>query len=323
MSTAPAPRPAGMQPAVRPPSATNTPSAPMGTADIGDMFGPAPAVKKGMFVVIGGPPKYGKTTFAAGAPRPVFILADRNGLDGLPASIPRTVPETWDDIVSAAQALATKPHDFGAVVLDHIFRAESMLIKHLITKSKVDSFRKVGGGYKTPSEWLEAEINRLLEAFFALNARGVHTIAISQVKVGATKDATVDDYEKTALAVSKDSALLWAAAAHVNMYVQPEIREFDRIEGQKEDRVKVEFTGKAICHVSPAKGIEAGNRYMLKSPMAYSWAALEIGRDEGEDIRARLQEKLGTLDMFDRANADIKLNASGWSREAALQIINS
>ncbi len=114
------------------------------------------------------------------------------------------------------------------------------------------------------------------------------------------------------------------------MFVQPLINEKARIDGGKgtggvdrPDRVKVDFTGRARCHVRPAAGIEAGNRLFLESPMPYSWAALEIYAAEGAVIRDRLFAALATLPVMERAAADFRLNESGWSREAAMFEINN
>jgi sporulation protein YlmC with PRC-barrel domain len=302
-----------------PPRTNGAPPAPVANLDPADLFTDGEE-SKGYFVVIAGPPKYGKTTFALGAPNPVFILTDRGGLKSAPRTVKRTMPETWDQVLAAFYALRDKPHTHGAVVLDTVFKAETMLIKHLCVKDGKDSLRKVGGGYKTPYEWMASEINKIVDVMFTLNARGIHTIVISQTEHQSVKDASADDYEKTALAMTKQTALIWSAAADVNMYVQPEMKERDRIEGgkDKEDRIKVDFTGKAICHVRPAAGIEAGNRLFLDSPMTYSWAALEIGAREGSELRDRLFTKLATLDTTERAAADWRLNQAGWSREAAM-----
>ena len=310
---------------VRPPAAFTVAAATVAPVDIDALFTTASKAAKGWLVVVAGPPKYGKTTMCLGAPRPTWILADSGGLDSAPDSTPRYEPDGWEDIIRALTALRDKPHNFGAVVLDTIFKAEAMLVKHLVTKHKKDSLRLVGGGYGAGFEMLEGEINKVIDLMHQLNKRGIHTIAISQTAVKTVKDAVLDDYEKTALALSKQTALLWAAAATVNMYVQPEIKELDRVEGGKdrEDRVKVDFTGKAICHVRAAPGIEAGNRLFLESPITYSWAALEIGAAEGADIRERLFAKLGKLDQRARAAADFDLNAAGWSRAAALKIIGN
>lgn len=322
MTTAPTPGRPIAPPPVAPPPTNGAPAAP--AADPATLFSQG-TEKRGYFVSIAGPEKYGKTTFAAGAPNPCFIMADRGGLKSMPRTIRRVVPDSWTAIMAALVALRDKPHDFGTVVLDTTFKAESMLIRHLVEKDKKANLRQVGGGYGAGNEMLESEINKVIDVFFTLNERGIHTIAISQIETKTEKDATVDDYERTALALSKRTAKVWAAAADVNMYIQPEIKEIDRIEGpgNAEDRVKVEFTGKALCHVRPTTGIQAGNRLFLDSPMVYSWAALEIGAETGRDLRDKLFAKLATLSGQERAAMDWQLNQAGWSREAALAVINA
>ena len=302
------------------------PSATLAAAmpEVDSMFTTGDEQKKGYFVNVAGPPKYGKTTFAAGAPDPAFIVTDRNGLESLPRWIKRRTPDTWHDFMSSLLALRDKAHTHRTVVIDTVFKAEALLIKHLCVRDGKDSLRKVGGGYGAGYDMMVSEINQVIDILFTLNARGIHTIAISQVEHKTVKDASLDDYEKTALALSKQTALVWTAAADVNMFVQPEMKERDRIEAKdKEDRVKVEFTGRAICHVRPTAGIEAGNRLFLESPITYSWAALEIGARAGEELRDKLFAKLAKLSPIDRAAADWRLNQDGWSTKAALAEINN
>lgn len=306
-----------------PPKPANGAASILATPDVDDLFKPG-SEAKGYFVNVAGPEKYGKTTFALGSDRPVFILTDRGGLKSAPRSVPRVIPETWEAVLTALYALRDKPHSFGTVVLDTTFKAEAMLIRHLVTKDSKANLRQVGGGYGAGYEMMEGEINKVIDVFFTLNERGIHTISISQIETKTEKDATVDDYERTALALSKKTAKIWAAAADVNMFVQPEIEEVERIEGAKDaaDRVKVRFTGKALCHVRPTTGIQAGNRLFLDSPMTYSWAALMLGAQEGAELRERLFTHLFGLSTVDRAAADWRLNQAGWSKAAALAEIN-
>lgn len=307
------------------PKAAAVPAQSLSAADVGALLAPSDA-PRGYFVNVAGPEKYGKTTFAHGAPSPLFILTDRGGLKSLPKSTPKIIPDSWDAILKALYTVRDRPHNFGAIVLDTTFKAEAMLIKHLITRDGKDSLRKVGGGWGAGTEQLEGEINKVIDVFFTLNERGIHTIAISQIETKTEKDATVDDYERTALALSKKTAKIWAAAADVNMFIQPEIEETERIEGPNAataDRVKVKFTGRALCHVRPTTGIQAGNRLFLDSPMVYSWAALMLGAAEGDELKDKLFAKLATLPPVEREKADYRLNAAGWSRASALAEINA
>lgn len=308
---------------VAPPPPQRNGGPPVTSPDPEELF-TSGAETEGWWVNIAGPPKYGKTTFAAGAPNPIFVLPDRGGLKSLPRFVQRRVVGSWPDLITTLQTLQNKLHSFQTVVLDTTFKAESLLIRHLCEREGKLSLRTVGGGYGGGYEMLTSEINRIVDIFFALNARGIHTIAVHQVELQTVKAADLDDYERTALALQKKTALIWSAGADVNMYVQPEIKERARIEGgkDKEDRVKVEFTGRAICHVRSTAGIEAGNRLFLPSPISYSWAALALGASEGADLRDRLFKHLSTLPTIERAAADWRLNQAGWSREAAESEVN-
>jgi hypothetical protein len=291
--------------------------------EVADFFTPATGQEEGHYVNVAGPPKYGKSTFAAGAPRPVFVLTDLGGMKSLPRSIPRRTPTSWPEVILALEVLRDKPHTFETVVLDTVYKVEALAIKWLCAREGKGALKLLGGGYGAGYDMLCSEINRVVDIFFTLNARGIHTIAIHQTEDKTVKAADLDDYERTALALQKKTALIWTASADVNMFVQPEIKERDRIDvgKDKEDRVKVDFTGRAICHVRSAPGIEAGNRLFLDSPMPYSWAALDIGAGEGAILREELFAHLATLSGPARAWADVELNNAGWSKEVARRVM--
>jgi hypothetical protein len=76
-------------------------------------------------ILIHGGAGIGKTTFGAGAPKPVFILTE----DGLGvqqvAHFPRA--RTFDDIMSALSALYTDKHGFETLVVDSLDWLEPLI----------------------------------------------------------------------------------------------------------------------------------------------------------------------------------------------------
>ncbi len=189
-----APPPGAIQ---RPPPPPVSGAASVPVADVDSLFTVGDDIEKGKFVVVGGPPKYGKTTFANGAPNPAFIFTDQNGMGSLPKTVKRLTPETWPAVMAALTSLRDKPHGYKSVVLDTVFKAEAMLIRHLCEKDgNKAALRLVGGGWGAGVDMLVGEINKIVDLFFALNKKGINTIAISQLEVQTVKDPVLDDYEK-------------------------------------------------------------------------------------------------------------------------------
>jgi hypothetical protein len=83
----------------------------------------ARANPKPPMIVLYGPPKIGKTTFAACMPNPV-ILPTEDGLSSL-ASLPFDVPafpvaKTFEEVQQALTSLYAEPHDFQTLCLDSL-----------------------------------------------------------------------------------------------------------------------------------------------------------------------------------------------------------
>ena len=69
-------------------------------------------------ILVHGVAGVGKTTFAAGAPDPVFVLTE-DGLGML--DVPHfPLARTFDEVMEAIAALYSEPHDFKTVVIDSI-----------------------------------------------------------------------------------------------------------------------------------------------------------------------------------------------------------
>src|SRR6185436_11325620 len=71
--------------------------------------------------VLYGPEGIGKSTFAAGSHKPIFLCAEdgTNELD-----VARLKPATWDELFEAIAMLTTETHDYATVVTDTLYWAE-------------------------------------------------------------------------------------------------------------------------------------------------------------------------------------------------------
>ena len=96
-------------------------------------------------IVLCGVEKIGKSSWAAGAPKPLFIpIAGEEGIDAL--DVARTpVIETYGELMEAIGMLAEQQHDYETVVIDSISTLEPLVWDHLIKTAGVGHERQVGG----------------------------------------------------------------------------------------------------------------------------------------------------------------------------------
>jgi hypothetical protein len=284
-------------------------------------------------VLLVGPPKLGKTTFAYGAPAPVFIQADEGGLSVLPGEVAHAVPTAWDrypgsdphehTVIGLVNAILEGQHEYGTLVLDTINRIELMIWRWICKIGQVDSIELYEKGWGKGFIKALEEVNRLIDILHKIKARrGMHWIAISHQTVKNAKDPTQDDYERAMMQMNEKSASAWEGAADCIIYAQPEVQTFDHInKDQKGERRKVEITGRTIAIVKPGRGIAAGSRDLVKSPMILSWPEYETQAKRGAELRRKVYAKRASLTTEEQAALDARLAIAGFSYEAHEQEI--
>src|SRR5258707_14723539 len=92
-----------------------------------------------------GQPGIGKSTWAAGAPKPIFISTAR-GLDQLNvAKLPQ--PRDFKALYEQIMALKSEEHDYQTAVLDTIDGTELLIFGRACQEGKVTSIEQFAGGY--------------------------------------------------------------------------------------------------------------------------------------------------------------------------------
>ena len=99
-------------------------------------------------IVVYGPPKIGKSTFAASAPSAVGILTEE-GLDNIDvAAFP--VAKTYEDVLAAIGTLANDPHEFNSVFVDSLDWLEPLILGKICRENGVDNIEKIAGALDVP-----------------------------------------------------------------------------------------------------------------------------------------------------------------------------
>lgn len=114
-------------------------------------------IKKNFLILLYGPEKVGKTTFASELPTPYFICGEE-GTDHL--DVNRIRPNNWVEFKTILKEIRDGDYSFKTVVIDTIDWIEELLLTHLRAVEHVTNIKDVGGGwgaYKTrlKQEWHE------------------------------------------------------------------------------------------------------------------------------------------------------------------------
>ena len=221
-------------------------------------------------IVIYGPPKVGKSTFAATSPHAIGIITEE-GLDNIDVpAFPQA--KTFADIMQAIATLFTEPHEFQTVFVDSLDWLEPLILTKVCQDHNVKNIESIGfgKGYIFADDlW-----KQFFEGLDALRNKGMTVICIAHEQVSKVKNPSLaDDYDAYSLKLNKRATALVNEWADVIGFAQHEVftRQVDPANKLNKD-VKAISNGARKLHLNPHPAYVAGNRYGIPdTPL--SWAA--------------------------------------------------
>lgn len=218
-------------------------------------------------IVVCGPGKIGKTTFAAMAPSAVGILTE-DGADNVDASA-FPLCKSLSDVYEAIGVLLNEEHEFKTLFIDSLDWLEPLLQEHVCQQHGWKSIETPGYGkgyIEASTEW-----RNLLNGLEALRQkRGMGIILIAHDKIKRIEDPLTEGYDSHVLKLHDRAAALVQEWADVIGYAGYRVftTKTDAGFGQKE--TKATTTGERILHVEAHPAHCGGNRFGLQN-MTLNW----------------------------------------------------
>jgi hypothetical protein len=274
----------------------------------------------------------GKTTFAAGAPDPIFLAAEdgiRN-LDPVPESFP--TPATFQDVLDAVAELTSAEHSYKTLVIDTIDYVDGLIRDEVCRRNgwSSEEFDAYGRGLKvTPDEHrrLIAAVDRLVAT------RGMNVIVLAHARTKNFKNPAGADYLRYEPNLAGESApALWKYWAEAVLFGTHE--SFVQVaKGGTEDpalkRGKGVSTGRRVIYTEWNAAYDAKNRFGLPPVLALDYAEFATARDarrpaSPEALRAEVAALVEQLAPTAEARAAIgvKLAACGDSARDLARLVN-
>ena len=221
-------------------------------------------------IVIYGPPKVGKSTFAAQAPKAIGIITEE-GLDNIDVdAFPKAA--SYEDVKSALLTLATEPHEYQTVFVDSLDWLEPLILAKICQENRVKNVEDIGYG----KGYIMAD--DLWRDFFAAldylrNEKNMTIICIAHEQINKVKNPTLaDDYDAYSLKLNKRAVGIINEWADVIGFANHEVITRAAEGGFNQKEIKAVSTGARKLHLNPHPAYIAGNRYgMPDTPL--SWAA--------------------------------------------------
>lgn len=220
-------------------------------------------------IVICGPGKVGKTTFAASSPNAIGILTE-DGADAVDANA-FPLCKSLDDVYGAIETLLTQDHEFQTVFIDSLDWLEPLVHAHVCAANKWDNIEKpgYGKGYVAAAE----EWRSLLNGLEALRQqKNMAVILIAHDKVKHFESPLHDGYDTYTIKLHDRATALVQEWADVIGWANYQIVTTESDGGYGKTETKARTTGKRILHVEPHPAHMGGNRFGLKN-MPLDWEA--------------------------------------------------
>lgn len=240
-------------------------------------------------IVLYGVGGIGKTTFAAGAPKPVFLFTEEGqGLLDVPRFEIRPndpVLRTWPELMGALDALITMPHDFGTVVIDTIDFAEPLLWAHTCETVNGPNGRRCesiedfgyGKGYMHAVDIASTQLLQRLDRLRTERNTAIVLLAHNDTRKFSPPDG--ESYERYQLKLQERLAHKvydWADCVFFAAYQTYVTKDK---EGFNNERRRVVNNSARILHTVEMPAWWAKNRYNLPSeipfPQQGAWNAFQ------------------------------------------------
>lgn len=209
----------------------------------------------------------GKSTFASGAPSPVWVPTK----DGIaPAGMPSfDVLNAYPELLDALRSLARGDHTFRTVVIDSLDWIERLIHQHVAFEKGKDNIEDIpyGKGFGFALEHWET----VLKALDYLREKGMSVICIAHAEIKRFDNPETEPYERYQLKLHKSASALLREWADIVAFANREtLLKSTDVGFDKEVRRGV-ATGKRLMFLDERPSHLAKNRYALPEKLPLAW----------------------------------------------------
>lgn len=219
-------------------------------------------------IVIHGGPGIGKTTFAASAPNPIFILTE----DGLGLNDAHYFPEpkSFNEIMDYISALMYEKHDYNTLVIDSLSALEPVLNKSVAADHQKQSLEDFG--YGKGEKYALDYWNALLGSIIKLrNTKNMIIILIAHSEIVRFDSPEVEPYNQFIIKLPKRAYQLLYEQADIIGFAQRKTTIIKADMGFNQKVNRAVDTGERFLFLEEKPAFTAKNRYRLPEEIPLSW----------------------------------------------------
>jgi hypothetical protein len=256
-------------------------------------------LKQPLRILLHGVPGVGKSSFAAEAPKPVFLCADNGTSDLDVARLPE--PRAWEDVLEAVRVLTEDDHPYETFVIDPLNWIEPMCWTAVCREKGWSSIEEPGfmkGPTAAVDFWraLVARLERLQAT------RRMHVILLAHTAPRNFKNPEAEDFHRYQSGIDPLAAGLFQGWCDAVLFAKHET--FTEKAGKQ--RARGRSTGVREMYTEWNAAFDAKNRFGLPAKLPLSWAEFHDGveRYRSPDTKTRAAELRATIGKLLAAYGD-------------------
>ena len=220
-------------------------------------------------LVVYGVEGIGKSTFAAGAPNPIFILTE-DGLGSLSvAHFP--IAKTFANVMSAIATLHDEDHDFYTVVIDSLDWLENIIWREVEAGHDAKDLAYGKGAIIAADRW-----RQVLEGLDALRLhRKMVVILIAHTTIKRFDSPEVEPYDRYQPKLQERSSAVIREWADALLFANYKVMVKKDDVGFNKTTNRGFTTGERLLFTNERPAYMAKNRYALPDSIPLSWDAFE------------------------------------------------
>jgi hypothetical protein len=216
-----------------------------------------------MRVLLYGVEGVGKSSFAAGAPAPIFLGAEDGTAELDVTRLPNA--QDWQDVLDGLHVLQTEKHPYQTLVVDTLDWAEPMLWKFICKRDGKDNIEDYGYGkgyVAALDEW-----RFFLQRLDGLRGRGMHVVLLAHSWIKPFANPEGDNFDRYELKLNNKAAGLLKEWTDCVLFANYET--FAKRNDKKQ--IKGLSTGARFIYTERRAAYDAKNRYRLPPMLPLSW----------------------------------------------------
>lgn len=229
-------------------------------------------------VMLYGTQGIGKSTWAASAPKPIFIQTE-DGLGEIDCD-KFPVAKTFDEVMASLGELYTEKHGYRTVVVDSLDWLERLIWADICRQREVKNIDDIeyGKGYGFAlTLWRD-----FIEGLSALRAdRGMTPILIAHAKIERFQNPETDAYDRYSPRIHKTAAHLIQEWADEVLFASYKVFTKQTEEAFKKKRTQGIGTGERVIRTMERPAYQAKNRLNLPDELSLDWNAYAAFIDGG------------------------------------------